>query len=155
MAARSADGPVHEPVETVDSRARSTVLLHPIPAGRSAPCQHEGMDDTDVPQASIGDVPVDFDETVVLLDVREDDEWQRGHAPGAQHIPMGDVPARLAEIDTEAQLFVVCHAGGRSQRVAQYLARNGYDPVNVAGGMLAWASAGRPLVTDGGATGVV
>lgn len=127
----------------------------PIPAGRAGACQHGDMDDTDVPQASIGDVPVDFDETVVLLDVREDDEWQRGHAPGAQHIPMGDVPARLAEIDTEAQLFVVCHAGGRSQRVAQYLARNGYDPINVAGGMLAWAGAGRPVVTDGGDTGAI
>ncbi|WP_137145004.1 rhodanese-like domain-containing protein [Mycolicibacterium sp. CR10] len=113
------------------------------------------MDDTDVPQAAIVDVPAAFDETVVLLDVREDDEWQRGHAEGAQHIPMGDVPARMAEIDTEAQLFVVCHSGGRSQRVAQYLARNGYEPVNVSGGMLAWAEAGRPVVTDGGGEGTV
>ena len=113
------------------------------------------MEDTDVPQAVIGDVPANFDEAVVLLDVREDDEWQRGHAPGAQHIPMGDIPARLAEIDTSAQLFVVCHAGGRSQRVAQYLARNGYAPTNVAGGMLAWAGAGRPVVTDAGTPGTV
>ncbi|PRC47707.1 sulfurtransferase [Mycobacterium sp. ITM-2017-0098] len=112
------------------------------------------MDD-DVPQAVIGDVPANFDEAVVLLDVREDDEWQRGHAPGAQHIPMGDVPARMAEIDTEAQLFVVCHAGGRSQRVAQYLARNGYEPINVSGGMLAWAEVGRSVVTDAGAPGTV
>ncbi len=113
------------------------------------------MDDTDVPQATIVDVPATFGDAVVLLDVREDDEWQRGHAPGAQHIPMGDVPARMAEIDAEAQLFVVCHAGGRSQRVAQYLARNGYEPVNVAGGMLAWAGAGRPVVTDDGSVGTV
>ena len=47
----------------------------------------------------MSDVPTMFDESVVLLDVREDDEWQRGHAAGAQHIPMGDVPARIAEID--------------------------------------------------------
>lgn len=117
------------------------------------------MDDTDVPQAAIGEVPTNFGEAgdgmTVLLDVREDDEWQRGHAPGAQHIPMGDVPARMAEIDTEARLFVVCHAGGRSQRVAQYLARNGYEPINVTGGMLAWAGAGRPVVTDGGGPGTV
>ncbi len=113
------------------------------------------MDDTDVPQATIVDVPATFGDAVVLLDVREDDEWQRGHAPGAQHIPMGDVPARMAEIDAEAQLFVVCHAGGRSQRVAQYLARNGYEPVNIAGGMLAWAGAGRPVVTDDGSVGTV
>lgn len=113
------------------------------------------MDDTDVPQAAINDVPVNFDEAAVLLDVREHDEWQRGHAPGAQHIPMGEVPARMAEIDAEAPVFVVCHAGGRSQRVAQYLARNGYQPVNIAGGMLAWAGAGRPVVTDDGGVGTV
>ena len=50
---------------------------------------------------------------------------------------------------------MVCQAGGRSQRVAQYLARNGYAPVNVAGGMLAWAGAGRPVITDDGATGII
>jgi rhodanese-related sulfurtransferase len=109
----------------------------------------------EVLEAGVADVPVTFDESVILLDVREDDEWQRGHAPGAQHIPMGDVPARIGEVDTEAKLFVVCHAGGRSLRVSQYLARNGYEPINVSGGMLAWAGAGRPLVTDDGAAGTV
>jgi rhodanese-related sulfurtransferase len=113
------------------------------------------MDDVDVAQAEIPDVPTTFDGSVVLLDVREDDEWHRGHAPGAQHIPMGQVPSRLGDIDAEAKLFVVCQAGGRSQRVARYLAQNGYTPVNVAGGMLAWAAAGRPVVTDDGATGVI
>jgi rhodanese-related sulfurtransferase len=113
------------------------------------------MDEVEVSQAQITDVPSTFDESMVLLDVREDDEWQRGHAPGAQHIPMGQVPSRLAEINADAKLFVVCQAGGRSQRVAQYLARNGYAPVNVSGGMLAWAGAGRPVVTDDGATGVI
>jgi rhodanese-related sulfurtransferase len=113
------------------------------------------MDDVEVAQAQIADVPSTFDESVILLDVREDDEWQRGHAPDAQHIPMSQVPSRLNEIDTEATLFVVCQAGGRSQRVAQYLAGNGYRPHNVVGGMLAWAGAGRPVVTDDGGTGVI
>ena len=113
------------------------------------------MSEDEVVQAQIADVPVTFDESVVLLDVREDDEWARGHAAGAQHIPMGDVPARMAEIDTEATLYVVCHAGGRSQRVAQYLARNGYEPINVAGGMLSWSEAGRPVVTDYGSAGTI
>jgi rhodanese-related sulfurtransferase len=113
------------------------------------------MDDPDVPQAAISDVPSTFGDGVVLLDVREDDEWQLGHAPQARHIPMGDVPARLAELDADAELYVVCHVGGRSQRVAQYLARNGFRPVNVTGGMLAWAGAGRPVVTDAGNVGTV
>ncbi len=108
-----------------------------------------------VREVAVSDVPTRFDESVVLLDVREDDEWQRGHAAGARHIPMGEVPARIGEIDPDAQLFVICHLGGRSLRVAQYLARNGYTPTNVGGGMQAWADAGRPVVTDGGGVGTV
>ncbi|MBP2455473.1 rhodanese-like domain-containing protein [Mycolicibacterium lutetiense] len=113
------------------------------------------MDDVEVGQAGIAAVPATFDGAVVLLDVREDDEWQRGHAEGAQHIPMGDVPTRIAEIDPDAELYVICHAGGRSLRVANYLARNGYTPINVEGGMLAWAGAGRPVITDAGGPGTV
>lgn len=120
-----------------------------------AVCKHERMDSDAVPQADITTVPPNFDESVILLDVREDDEWQRGHAPGALHIPMGQVPARIDEIDSAAALFVVCQGGGRSQRVSQYLAQNGYAPVNVSGGMMAWAGAGRPVITDDGGQGVI
>ena len=108
-----------------------------------------------VQQVDVSDVPATFDESVVLLDVRENDEWQRGHATGAKHIPMGEVPARIAEIDPDAKLFVVCHLGGRSMRVANYLSQNGYAPINVDGGMQAWADAGRPVVTDSGGAGTV
>jgi rhodanese-related sulfurtransferase len=65
------------------------------------------------------------------------------------------LPARLGELDADADLYVVCHLGGRSMRVAQYLAQNGYTPINVTGGMQAWAEAGRPVVTDGGGAGTV
>lgn len=109
----------------------------------------------DVEEIDVAGVPASFDDTVILLDVREDDEWQRGHAEGATHIPLGDVPARMGELDPEATLYVVCAAGGRSMRVSQYLARNGYAPINVAGGMFAWSGAGRPLVTDDGGVGSV
>jgi rhodanese-related sulfurtransferase len=112
-------------------------------------------DESVVAQVDIAEVPLAFGPSVVLLDVREDDEWQRGHAVGAQHIPMGQVPARLDEIDLGARLFVVCHAGGRSLRVAQYLQRNGFEPVNINGGMLAWAGAGRTVITDDGAPGTI
>lgn len=113
-----------------------------------------GMTD-DVAQIDVAQLPLTFDESVVLLDVREPDEWQRGHVAGAQHIPLGDVPARIDEIDRDATLYVICHAGGRSQRVAQYLARNGFEPTNVAGGMLSWVQAGRPVSTDDGNVGTV
>jgi len=102
------------------------------------------------PSVSIDDVPVDVAEGVVLLDVREDDEWAQGHAPGALHIPMEDVPARLDEIDMDAELFVICRQGGRSLVVVDYLNQIGFEAVNVAGGMVAWQSRGRPLTADGG-----
>lgn len=111
--------------------------------------------DSAVAQADVADVPAHFGPEAVLLDVRENVEWQRGHVPGALHIPMGEVPTRLGEIDVDAQLYVICHVGGRSMRVAQFLQHNGYQPVNVSGGMLAWASAGRPVITDDGGPGGV
>ncbi len=113
------------------------------------------MDDVDVPQCEVSELPDEFGGTAVLLDVREPDEWRDGHAPGAQHIPLGEVPGRLGEIDSEKELFVVCHFGGRSQRVAQYLVRNGFDAVNVVGGMAAWVASGRPVVTDDGSPGTI
>ena len=61
----------------------------------------------------------------------------------------------MAEINRDAELFVICHSGGRSFRVAQYLQRNGFDPVNVDGGMAAWVRAGRPAVTDDARPGTV
>lgn len=96
-------------------------------------------------------LPADLSEPVILLDVRENEEWEHGHAPGAIHIPMAEVPSRIGEIDTEAELYVVCKAGGRSLRVVEYLAQIGYEATNVDGGMLAWQAAGRPVVRDDGA----
>ena len=84
-----------------------------------------------------------------VLDVREDDEWEAGHIAGALHIPLAQVPQRLAELP-QGQLHVVCRGGGRSQRAGEWLQGNGYDAVNVEGGMGAWAAAGRPMVSENG-----
>ena len=86
-----------------------------------------------------------------LLDVREDDEWAAGHAPGAHHLPMMQVPARMAEIPTDSDVVVVCRSGGRSGQVVSYLAQNGWDNVrNLDGGMQSWAASGREVVTESG-----
>jgi rhodanese-related sulfurtransferase len=86
-----------------------------------------------------------------VLDVREDDEWAAGHAPGARHIPMTQLAARAGEIPHGQTVYVICRSGHRSARVTQALARAGWDAINVAGGMHDWAAAGRPMVTDSGA----
>ncbi|POX42152.1 sulfurtransferase [Streptomyces sp. Ru73] len=98
--------------------------------------------------------PADF-----LLDVRENDEWEAGHAEGALHIPMSDFVARYGELTEKApedgKVYVLCRVGGRSAQVTQYLVQQGVDAVNVAGGMQAWEAAGRPVVTDQGGPGAV
>jgi len=86
-----------------------------------------------------------------LLDVREPDEWEAGHAPDAHHLPMMEVPARMAEVPTDAEVVVVCRSGGRSGQVTSYLIGNGWDNVrNLDGGMQSWAGAGRELVSENG-----
>ncbi|HSJ83326.1 MAG TPA: rhodanese-like domain-containing protein [Acidimicrobiia bacterium] len=73
-----------------------------------------------------------------ILDIREPWEWEKGTLPDATLIPMGEIPGRLGELDTDQALLVVCRSGGRSQQVALYLAMNGFTKVaNMAGGMKA------------------
>lgn len=78
--------------------------------------------------------------TPVLLDVREPWEWDVCRLPGALLIPLGDLPARLAELNKEAETVVICHHGVRSYHAARYLESAGFgDVVNLSGGVAAWA----------------
>ncbi len=86
-----------------------------------------------------------------LLDVREPDEWEAGHAPGAQHIPLGQLSARSAEIPRDTEIYVICRSGVRSARATQALVGAGWQALNVDDGMHGWAAAGRPMATDSGA----
>ncbi|WP_409235039.1 rhodanese-like domain-containing protein [Streptomyces sp. PA5.6] len=94
-----------------------------------------------------------------LLDVREDEEWQAGHAADALHIPMSEFVARYGELTEAApqdgKVNVICRSGGRSAQVAMYLGQQGIEAFNVAGGMEAWAASGRPVVDDKGQPGTV
>lgn len=103
-----------------------------------------------VPSVSVNDLSDD----AVLVDVREPDEWAAGHAPGAVHLPLGDLPSRVGELpETDDALPVVCRSGGRSSRAVQWLVQQGYDVVNVEGGMRAWHEAGKPMTTGAGGQG--
>lgn len=80
-------------------------------------------------------------EGVTLLDVREPEELAIAAIAGSVDIPMSQIPARLAELDRASTVVVVCHVGGRSYRVAQFLAANGFGTVyNLRGGIDAWSS---------------
>lgn len=91
-----------------------------------------------------------------LLDVREIDEWELGHAGNSTHIPLSELPGRIAEIDLEDdQVVVICRFGGRSERAVAYLINYGIDAVNVDGGLFAWVAAGRSLVRADGSAGAL
>ena len=91
----------------------------------------------------------------VLLDVREPEEWEAGHAPDATWIPMSELGQRLAEVPRDRRIVALCRSGARSEKVAEALVQRGYDAMNLAGGMQAWAADGRDVVTDDGYEGVV
>lgn len=78
---------------------------------------------------------------MILLDVREDWEVDKAPAPTEfVHIPMGEVSARLAELDPHKETVVLCRSGGRSMQVAHYLDRQNFSSVsNLSGGILAWS----------------
>ncbi|HEV8172126.1 MAG TPA: rhodanese-like domain-containing protein [Actinoplanes sp.] len=95
--------------------------------------------------------PTQIEPDAYLLDVREPDEWDAGHAPGAHHLPMMEIPARMAEVPADTDVVVVCRSGARSGRVVSYLIGNGWDNVrNLDGGMQAWAAEGRDVVSENG-----
>lgn len=77
---------------------------------------------------------------VLLIDVREPHELEICRIPGAQSIPMRQIPENVGALPKDKRLLIHCHHGGRSLRVTQYLRANGYESVsNVAGGIEAWS----------------
>lgn len=102
-----------------------------------------------IPTARVRDVPSPLPGDLAVLDVREHVEWRYGHIEGALHVPLGELPGRLADVPS-GPLLVVCKMGGRSAQAVQYLRAAGHEAVNLAGGMLDWSDAGRPMVSETG-----
>jgi rhodanese-related sulfurtransferase len=103
--------------------------------------------------------PLAADELVrsgaILLDVREPEEFDAGHAPTAVHVPLGDLAQRVGELPTTGTVVCVCRSGGRSAIAAEQLRAGGRDACNLLGGMLAWSSEGLAITASSGASGTV
>ncbi len=107
-----------------------------------------------VPEIDVAQAAVLADSgAALLLDVREDDEWAAGRAPGAVHVPLSRLV--LADVPADRPLVAVCRVGGRSEQATAALVAAGRDVVNMAGGMRAWAASGLPVVRDDGVPGTV
>lgn len=88
-----------------------------------------------------------FGAGALLLDVRESSEVAAAAVAGSQHTPMRQIPEAMSALPRDRQILVLCHVGGRSLRVTQYLRANGFEKVsNVAGGIVAWAEQIDPTV---------
>jgi DMSO/TMAO reductase YedYZ molybdopterin-dependent catalytic subunit/rhodanese-related sulfurtransferase/glyoxylase-like metal-dependent hydrolase (beta-lactamase superfamily II) len=109
----------------------------------------------DAPNVSARAAKAMVDRGALLLDVREPDEWYAQHVPKAMFLPMGRVRARQEELPRDRKIVVVCRSGGRSAAVTAALRRSGFDAVNLAGGMCAWAAAGLAVVVGGSDPGLV
>jgi phage shock protein E len=97
---------------------------------------------------------MESDTTVVLLDVRTEQEWksETGHLKGALLIPIQDLEARIKELVPyeKKTIILYCRSGGRSQRATKILAEKGYRVLNMEGGMLKWNAEHLPIVKEGG-----
>lgn len=111
---------------------------------RSLPPPAPEPEELPVPELTVAELQMQLisDQPPLLLDIREPYEWRQVHLPAALHIPMNDVPPRLAELPLATPIVVICAHGSRSYDVAGYLIEQGYTAYSLAGGITQWARAG-------------
>ena len=141
------------------SKQRSTyflvallVLMTLVIAGCGAPAAAPVAPTAASNESAAAELPVAIDvnmandlrgrDDVILLDVREDYEFNNGHVPGAAWIPLGELPNRLNELPKDKTIVAVCRSGNRSGQATELLRQQGFDAHNMQGGMLAWQAAG-------------
>lgn len=108
-----------------------------------------------VPSVSAEEARTLVSSGAALLDVRESAEWNAGHAPQAVHVPLSRLQELGRRVPKGKQVVVVCRSGSRSGHVVRQLTAQGYQAVNLTGGMHAWRAAGGAVVDRSGRPGVV
>jgi rhodanese-related sulfurtransferase len=100
------------------------------------------------PSITVAQLAAALDEQpgMLVVDVREPHEYAAGHVPGALSMPLATVPVRHQELPRDRAVHVICQAGGRSAQAAGWLAKQGYQVVNVSGGTGAWINQGHRVV---------
>ncbi len=88
---------------------------------------------------------IDSKQPLIILDVRQPDEFQLGHIAGAKLIPLGDLQKRMSELPKDTDILCVCRSGSRSSAAVGHLTRAGFNTLNLRGGMMGWQSAGYPV----------
>ena len=123
-------------------------LLMSACGGASTPGSTSQVDATNLPEiVSVSQTKALLSNpNVVILDVREQQEYDQSHIAGVRLIPTGDLPNRLAEIPRDKTVIVTCRSGNRSAAATKFLREQGYTDVhNMEGGIIAWQAAGYPV----------
>src|SRR5436190_22324290 len=94
-------------------------------------------------------------EHVVLLDVRNEKEWEEDHAPSATWVPLSELEGARFKLPINRRIVCVCRVGSRSAKAAAELVQMGFDAVNMTGGMKSWEAQGLPVVKDDGSPGEI
>jgi molybdopterin-guanine dinucleotide biosynthesis protein A/rhodanese-related sulfurtransferase len=114
-----------------------------LPAG--VPGQRYPRAAMTVPEISVDELAPLLDAGARLVDVREPDEFGEARVPGAILVPLATVPDSVDVFRSEGTTYVICRSGARSMQACAFLARQGIDVANVAGGTLAWIDSGRDV----------
>lgn len=101
----------------------------------------------DIPQIDIDELERRQASGTLVLDVRNYDEYESAHVPGAMLIPLRELPDRLDEIPAGEPVVIICQSGVRSQRACEFMAEDGWDVANVAGGTAEWIASGHPVAS--------
>lgn len=102
----------------------------------------------DIPETAVSVLPEPLPAEITVVDVREQAEWVTGHIEGALHIPLMQLVERLSEIPPDGSVLVVCRVGSRSAHATAFLNAQGHAAQNLAGGMVEWEAARRPMVSE-------
>ena len=96
------------------------------------------------PEIDIHEAKKRIDAGDLLLDVREQDEYDEAHIPGSTLTPLSEFANRYEELPQDRDVVVYCRSGSRSAQAVNFLNDKGYDATNVEGGILAWKRADYP-----------
>ena len=99
----------------------------------------------DVPEIDVSTLADLQARGATVIDVRNPDEYEAGHVPGARLIPLPEVPERVDEVPGDGPVYVICAMGGRSRKACELLQAQGRDVTNVAGGTKAWIEEGHTV----------
>jgi rhodanese-related sulfurtransferase len=112
--------------------------------GRVRPAEEPTVD---VPEIDVTSLAARLAAGCRLFDVRQPDEYAEVHVPGAELIPLAQVPDRVDDFAGDDTVYVICKSGARSARAVEYLRANDIDAVNVTGGTMAWVESGADTAT--------